>query len=174
MSSALEYYAKQLKFLPAKACSWVSRDQRLWENSDKHISPPLLFRGEGMICLTTGLKNSWVFPDGLFHPLNKSTHLVISSHLRYCSPEQYQLLMQLRGPIISLFILKIFLKKISCYFDAASFKSNSFYIPPYTFIDGQSFWGWKVPRSLQPYSTWHLETKRTFFLPRSPAFAFVT
>lgn len=40
MSSGLEYYAKQSKFLPAKACSWVSRDQRLWENSDKHIPHP--------------------------------------------------------------------------------------------------------------------------------------
>lgn len=40
MSSVLEYYAKQSKFLPAKACSWVSRDQRLWENSDKHVPHP--------------------------------------------------------------------------------------------------------------------------------------
>lgn len=40
MSSGLEYYAKQSKFLPAKACSWVSRDQRLWENSDKHVPHP--------------------------------------------------------------------------------------------------------------------------------------
>lgn len=40
MSSALEYHAKQPQFLPAKACSWVSRDQRLWENSGKHVLHP--------------------------------------------------------------------------------------------------------------------------------------
>lgn len=46
MSSALEYYAKQPQFLPAKACSWVSRDQRLWENSGEHVPHPFSL-GEG-------------------------------------------------------------------------------------------------------------------------------
>lgn len=56
MSSALVYYAKQPQFLPAKACSWVSRDQRLLRKFKQARSPPLLFRGGGTTgqFLTTG------------------------------------------------------------------------------------------------------------------------
>lgn len=128
-----------------------------------------------------GLKNSWLFPDGLFHTLNKSTHPAISNHLRYCSQER-QLFTKFRAPIISLFILKKtqtnqptkpdFLLLFWCCTLQIQFILHTIYISWWT------KWFLRVKGTKEPAATHNLPSgnneKKTFFLPRSPTFAFVT
>lgn len=91
MSSALVYYAKQPQFLPAKACSWVSRDQRLWENSGKHVPHPFSL-GEGEQQASSLQPTPGDFPPELLPfcaPLQSNTAAAQSSLAALCWPRPH-------------------------------------------------------------------------------------